>query len=74
VALRVAPEGAVSTAAVLVAGLFVGVDVSTDASPASVSAAGVRTPPASRVESDADARGERGAMGEVCQTCLAIRS
>ncbi len=61
-------------AAVLVAGLFVGVGVSTDASPGPVSTVGVRTPPAFRVESDADARGEEGAMGEVCQTCLAIRS
>jgi hypothetical protein len=61
-------------AAVLVAVLFVGVDVSTDASLGPDSPAGVPTAPASRVESDADTRGEQGAMGEVCQNCLAIRS
>jgi hypothetical protein len=61
-------------AAVLVAGLFVGVGVSTDASPGLVSPAGVRTAPASRVESDAEARGEEGAMGEVCQKCPTIKS
>ncbi|MBF6555631.1 MAG: hypothetical protein IVW52_05570 [Acidimicrobiales bacterium] len=61
-------------ATVLVAGFFFGVDVSTDALLGPDSPAGVRTARASPVESDADARGEQGAMGEVCQNCLAIRS
>jgi hypothetical protein len=58
-------------ATVLVAGFFFGVDVSTDALLGPDSPAGARASP---VESDADARGEQGAMGEVCQNCLAIRS
>jgi hypothetical protein len=61
-------------AAVLVAGLSVGIGVSTDSSPGPGSPAGVRRAPASRLGSDVAARDEEGAMGEVCQNCPAIRS